>query len=151
MPKTAQDSIVHVLSVALNNMSKVSKLARFFILGSKRHNQPLVNVVKLQGVITANTPSRSPQNRRTISPDKVDRWLQRAFSKRLDPVAVSIVINSPGGAPAASEMIFNKIRELSSETKIPGMTNCSLDLYNFFPTLFSALSTGARNLTHHSL
>jgi len=101
-------------------MSKVSKLARFFILGSKRHKQPLVNVVKLQGVITANTPSRSPQNRRTITSDKVERWLQRAFSKRLDPVAVSIVINSPGGAPAASEMIYNRIRELSSDTKIPG-------------------------------
>lgn len=103
-------------------MSKgVSKLARFFILGSKRHKKPLVNVIKLQGVITANTPSRSPQSRRTITSDKVERWLQRAFSKRLDPVAVSIVINSPGGAPAASEMIFNRIRELSSETKIPGM------------------------------
>lgn len=99
-----------------------SRLARWWLLGRNRMNDPVVNVLKLNGVITP--PSRSPgQGRRgIINLDSLEKYLQNAFSKTLNPSAVAISINSPGGSPGQSEAIYLRIRELSKESGIPVYT-----------------------------
>lgn len=98
-----------------------SRLARWWLLGRNRMNDPVVNVLKLNGVITP--PSRSPgQGRRGINADSLEKYLQNAFSKTLNPSAVAISINSPGGSPGQSEAIYLRIRELSKESGIPVYT-----------------------------
>ncbi|WPT16109.1 Na(+)/H(+) antiporter NhaA [Picochlorum sp. SENEW3] len=98
-----------------------SRLARWWLLGRNRMNDPVVNVLKLNGVITP--PSRSPgQGRRGINADSLEKYLQNAFSKTLNPSAVAISINSPGGSPGQSEAVYLRIRELSKESGIPVYT-----------------------------
>jgi signal peptide peptidase SppA len=46
------------------------------------------------------------------------RSLERAFSTR-HARAVALIINSPGGSPAQSHLIFRRIRQLAEEKKIP--------------------------------
>jgi serine protease SohB len=46
------------------------------------------------------------------------RSLERAFAVR-NARAVALVINSPGGSPSQSHLIFRRIRQLAEEKKIP--------------------------------
>jgi signal peptide peptidase SppA len=48
----------------------------------------------------------------------VSRSLERAFSTR-NARAVALAINSPGGSPAQSHLIYQRIRQLAEEKKIP--------------------------------
>jgi serine protease SohB len=48
----------------------------------------------------------------------VARALERAFSVR-GARAVALVINSPGGSPSQSHLIFRRIRQLAEEKKLP--------------------------------
>jgi serine protease SohB len=74
-----------------------------------RRDQPVVPVVRLTGVIGFGTPLRPG-----LSLASVARTLDRAFSTRNAP-AVALAINSPGGSPAQSHLIFRRIRELAAE------------------------------------
>lgn len=74
-----------------------------------RSDQPIVPVVRLTGVIGFSTPLRPG-----LSLAGVARTLDRAFSFRSAP-AVAIAINSPGGSPVQSHLIFRRIRELAAE------------------------------------
>ena len=68
-----------------------------------------VAVVRLDGVIGHVGAGRG------MTIDSVEPMLKRAFeTERVK--AVVIVINSPGGSPAQSEYIAERIRQLSSET-----------------------------------
>ena len=98
---------------------KAASLARWFVLGRHRHH-PLVNVIKLNGVISAPSGSRSPQSRRTLNLERVEKWLKR--STQLSPDYIAVIVNSPGGSPAQSELIYEAIRQMSRETKIPVYT-----------------------------
>ena len=49
----------------------------------------------------------------------IARTLERAFAVR-NAAAVALVINSPGGSPVQSHLIFRRIRELAQEKKLPG-------------------------------
>ncbi len=71
---------------------------------------PYVPVIRLQGSIGSG--SRSLSNSSTAS------QIERAFSKG-KPVAVALVINSPGGSPVQSSLIAARIRRLADEKKIP--------------------------------
>jgi signal peptide peptidase SppA len=74
---------------------------------------PIVSVIKLQGVIGAGAGMKSG-----ISIDSLDEEITKAFNvKKLQ--AVAIVINSPGGSPVQSELIYKKIKSLSIEKKVP--------------------------------
>src|SRR5208337_1473248 len=74
-----------------------------------RRDQPVVPVVRLTGVIGFGTPLRPG-----LSLASVARTLDRAFAMRNAP-AVALAINSPGGSPAQSHLIFRRIRELAKE------------------------------------
>jgi serine protease SohB len=74
-----------------------------------RSDRPLIPVVRLAGVIGFSTPLRPG-----LTLAGVARTLDRAFSFR-NAQAVAITINSPGGSPVQSHLIFQRIRELAAE------------------------------------
>ena len=84
------------------------------IFGCK--NDPIIACVSLNGVIGKDSKFSSGINFDNVSP-----ILKRAFNTK-KVKAVAITINSPGGSPVQSELIYNYIRELSVEKKIPVYT-----------------------------
>jgi len=74
-----------------------------------RSDRPLIPVVRLSGVIGFSTPLRPG-----LTLGGIARTLDRAFALR-KAAAVAIVINSPGGSPVQSHLIFRRIRELADE------------------------------------
>jgi serine protease SohB len=76
-----------------------------------RRDQPVVPVVRLQGIIGFSTPLRPGLTLAGIA-----RTLDRVFAVRNAP-AVALAINSPGGSPVQSHLIFRRIRELAQEKK----------------------------------
>lgn len=78
-----------------------------------RKNTPLVAVVRLSGVIGANGPLQNALNLAGVA-----EALEQAFSlKRAS--AVALLINSPGGSPVQSSLIYKRIRALAAEKKLP--------------------------------
>src|SRR5262245_7425777 len=73
----------------------------------------LVPVVRLSGVIGFSTPLRPGLTLASIA-----RPLDRAFAMR-GAKAVALLINSPGGSPVQSHLIYQRIRQLSTEHKRP--------------------------------
>jgi signal peptide peptidase SppA len=73
---------------------------------------PAVAVLRFEGVIM-------PRVRRGgISLSSHARAIERAFKlRRL--VAVAIVVNSPGGSPVQSALLFRRIRQLADEKGVP--------------------------------
>lgn len=78
-----------------------------------RRDRPIVPVVRLTGVIGFSTPLRPG-----LSLAGIARTLDRAFTIRR-AAAVALSINSPGGSPVQSHLIFRRIRELADEHKRP--------------------------------
>ena len=78
-----------------------------------RADVPVVPVLRLSGVIGAVTPLRPGLTLASLA-----RSLERAFAVR-NARAVALLINSPGGSPAQSHLIFQRIRQLAEEKKIP--------------------------------
>src|SRR5579862_8237116 len=76
-----------------------------------RRDRPVVPVVRLTGIIGFSTPLRPG-----LSLAGVARTLDRAFAMRRAS-AVALAINSPGGSPVQSHLIFRRIRELAAEHK----------------------------------
>jgi serine protease SohB len=74
-----------------------------------RRSEPVVPVVRLQGVIGMSSPLRPGL---TLSSSA--KMLDKAFAVPR-AAAVAIVINSPGGSPVQSHLIFKRIRELADE------------------------------------
>ena len=77
---------------------------------------PTVACVNLHGVIGKDSKFESGLNFSNVEP-----LLKRAFTLK-NVQAVAITVNSPGGSPVQSELIYNYIRELSLEKKIPVFT-----------------------------
>ena len=67
-------------------------------------------VVRLTGIIGFSTPLRPGLTLAGIA-----RTLDRVFAVR-NAAAVALAINSPGGSPAQSHLIFRRIRDLAKET-----------------------------------
>jgi serine protease SohB len=78
-----------------------------------RADIPVVPVVRMAGVIGAAAPLRP-----ALSLASTARSLERAFGTR-NARAVAIIINSPGGSPTQSHLIFRRIRQLAAEKKLP--------------------------------
>jgi serine protease SohB len=78
-----------------------------------RSDVPVVPVVRLSGVIGAAVPLRPG-----LSLASIAKTLERAFGTR-NARAVALAINSPGGSPAQSHLIFQRIRQLSAEKSLP--------------------------------
>jgi serine protease SohB len=76
-----------------------------------RRDRPVVPVVRLSGIIGFSTPLRPG-----LSLAGIARTLDRAFAMK-NARAVALVINSPGGSPVQSHLIFRRIRELADEHK----------------------------------
>jgi len=78
-----------------------------------RTDLPVVPVVRLTGVIGFSTPLRPG-----LSIAGIAKTLERAFGVR-NAKAVALVINSPGGSAVQSHLIFQRIRALAEEKKVP--------------------------------
>ena len=78
-----------------------------------RSDIPVVPVVQLSGIIGFSTPLKPG-----VTLASVARQLDRAFAMR-HAVAVALVINSPGGSPVQSHLIYRRIRVLAREKKLP--------------------------------
>lgn len=74
---------------------------------------PRVAVIRLQGIISA-----SGRGAPTLSDAVLAPVLTRAF-RRGRPVAVALVINSPGGSPVQSSLIAARIRRLAEKHQMP--------------------------------
>ena len=82
---------------------------REFVPQRFRGDRPVVPVVRLTGVIGFSTPLRPG-----LTLAGVARMLDRVFAVR-KAAAVALSINSPGGSPAQSHLIFRRIRDLAKE------------------------------------
>ncbi|MDA0901897.1 MAG: S49 family peptidase [Proteobacteria bacterium] len=72
-----------------------------------------VAVVNLSGII-----GKIGKFENGLNIDNINPILEKAFSiKKVKAVALNI--NSPGGSPVQSELIYQRIRELSAEKKVP--------------------------------
>jgi signal peptide peptidase SppA len=73
---------------------------------------PLVPVVRLSGVIGLSTPLKPG-----LTLANVARPLERAFGMR-KARAIALLINSPGGSPVQSHLIYRRIRQLAAEKNV---------------------------------
>jgi signal peptide peptidase SppA len=94
-------------------VSKLLACGRKLLPERLRGGRPVVPVVRLSGVIGAVTPLRPG-----LTLAGVARTLERAFGTK-NAKAVALVINSPGGSPVQSRQIYQRIRELAAEKKLP--------------------------------
>jgi signal peptide peptidase SppA len=78
-----------------------------------RGDAPVVPVVRLSGVIGFSTPLKPG-----LTLANVARPLERAFRMR-NARAVALLINSPGGSPVQSHLIYRRIRQLAAENGRP--------------------------------
>src|SRR5262245_17968191 len=78
-----------------------------------RPDIPVVPLVRITGVIGVVTPLRPGLLLSTVA-----RSLDRAFAAP-HARAVALLINSPGGSPSQSHLIFWRIRQLADEKNIP--------------------------------
>ena len=86
-----------------------------FITKIFNKNRPIINVIRLSGVIASGSKFPGSSN---LSLEKLDKQLERAFAtKKLSGVA--LIINSPGGSPVQSALISERILELSKKKNVP--------------------------------
>ena len=78
-----------------------------------REPGPVVPVVRLYGAIGISSPLRPG-----LTYASVTGSLEKAFNTS-GAVAVALSINSPGGSPVQSNLIFKRIRQLAEEKEIP--------------------------------
>jgi len=78
-----------------------------------RGDIPVVPVVRLSGIIGVSTPLRPGLMLASLA-----RQFERAFAVR-NARAVALAINSPGGSPVQSRLIYLRIRALAAEKKLP--------------------------------
>lgn len=88
----------------------ISSLRRF-LPKPFRNDKPVIPVVRLHGAIGGGGPFRSGLSLATASLP-----LEKAFSMKKAP-AVALVVNSPGGSPVQSRLIFKRIRDLAKENE----------------------------------
>jgi serine protease SohB len=74
-----------------------------------RRDRPVVPVVRLTGIVGFSTPLRPGLTLAGLA-----RTLERAFTIR-QTAAVAIAVNSPGGSPVQSHLIFRRIRQLAEQ------------------------------------
>lgn len=88
------------------------RLVRWLLPARLRAARVVIPVVRLSGVIAAE--SASPLSRNNLSLSVIAEALEKAFSDKKAP-AIALIINSPGGSPVQSHMIYKRIRALAAE------------------------------------
>src|SRR5437762_9627163 len=83
------------------------------VLPKRLRGVPVVPVIRLAGVIGFSTPLKPGLTLATVA-----RALERAFNMR-GTQAVALLINSPGGSPVQSHLIYRRIRQLAVENARP--------------------------------
>ncbi len=83
---------------------------RKYLPGKLGKKEVVIPVVRLSGAIAA---SSGPLNK-TLSLGGIASLLEKAFNDKKAP-AVALVINSPGGSPVQSRLMYQRIRELADE------------------------------------
>jgi serine protease SohB len=78
-----------------------------------RREKPVVAVVRLAGAIGISSPFKPG-----LTLAGCAETLERAFSMR-GIKAVALAVNSPGGSPVQSALIFKRIRALAAEKELP--------------------------------
>ena len=76
----------------------------------------VINVLRINGSIASGS--------RSINLENFEKKLQAAFNDsksrfHAKPLAVCLLINCPGGSPAQTQLLANRIRELSKKQSIP--------------------------------
>jgi signal peptide peptidase SppA len=94
-------------------LGRLPRPLQFLVPRRFRVVQPLVTVVRLAGAIGSVMPLRAGLSIAGVAP-----MLDRAFAPP-GVKAVALVVNSPGGSPAQSHLIYKRIRALSDEKKVP--------------------------------
>jgi serine protease SohB len=92
---------------------QVRKFFHSLVPARFRSDIPVVPVIRLTGTIGFSTPLRPG-----ITLAGVARLLERAFSVRRAK-AVVLLINSPGGSPVQSHLVYKRVRQLADEKKLP--------------------------------
>ena len=90
-------------------------LSRLLARATFRRPPPVVSIVRLTGVIGQSGTFGGRINLESVGP-----LLQRAF-RQPGLKAVALEINSPGGSPAQSALIHDRIRALAAERDVPVM------------------------------
>ena len=91
---------------------------RRFLPKRFRNPKPVVAAVRLSGVIGAGSALRPGLNLNSVS-----TVLETAF-KTKHAKAVALAINSPGGSPVQSNLIYTRIRALAKEHEVPVYVFC---------------------------
>ncbi|MEM7616761.1 MAG: S49 family peptidase [Pseudomonadota bacterium] len=97
-----------ILTIVSKTIKKLIKICN--------KEEPVVNVIRISGVI-----GQAGGLKKGLSFDSLNESITKSFSK-FKPKAVILQINSPGGSPVQSELIYNRIRQLSVEKEIPVYT-----------------------------
>src|ERR1700730_2851120 len=92
-------------------MSLVDDFLQKIPLERFRNPPPQVAVLRLDGLIGM----RGPRN---LSLRRFASAIEKAFSLR-NLKAVAIAINSPGGSPVQSSLLFRRLRQLAAEKDVP--------------------------------
>jgi serine protease SohB len=93
-------------------LRRASAALREYLPQRFRSDRPVVPVVRLTGVIGFSTPLRPG-----LSMAGIARTLDRAFATR-NAAAVALAVNSPGGSPTQSHLIFRRVRDLAQEKNL---------------------------------
>src|SRR5215468_12099788 len=91
--------------MGLRNLLRYLPIERF------RNPPPVVAVLRLNGVI-------GMRGQRGLSLANRASSIERAFKLR-DLAAVALQVNSPGGSPVQSALIYRRIRQLAAEKNVP--------------------------------
>jgi signal peptide peptidase SppA len=92
-------------------MSLIDELLHYAPVERWRNPPPTVAVLRLDGLI-------GMRGRRSLTLRRLAPSIERAFSSRRLK-AVALVVNSPGGSPVQSSLIFRRIRQLAAEKDVP--------------------------------
>lgn len=91
----------------------VRLIRKCLFLNKQKKKKVRVAVLRLQGII-----GKDGGFKPSLNLESLESAITKAFeTKKI--VAVALIVNSPGGSPVQSELIYRRIRALSEEKKIP--------------------------------
>jgi signal peptide peptidase SppA len=93
--------------------SRLRHLARAVTPRRWRRGVAIVPVVRLAGVIGFSTPLRPG-----LTLSGLARTLDKAFAQK-GAKAVALLVNSPGGSAVQSHLIYQRIRQMAAEKRVP--------------------------------